>query len=178
MENSYFSAFKKLALSLGVVVLFLLYSLYEKGALRDDDVVVSPLARAVTSIPAVTQTQTPIPSPTVENTPASSPPTPTETPKIQGQYRDGQYTGNSVFAFYGDVQVKAIISGGKLTDVQFLQYPNDRDRSIEINNYATPQLRSQAIQAQSAHVDGVSGATDTSNAFIESLNSALSQAKI
>ncbi|HEY4384430.1 MAG TPA: FMN-binding protein [Ktedonobacteraceae bacterium] len=46
-----------------------------------------------------------------------------------------------------------------------------------INNYADPQLTSEAIQAQSANVDIVSGATDSSEAFIQSLNSALAQAK-
>jgi len=45
-----------------------------------------------------------------------------------------------------------------------LQYPNDGNRSIEINSYADPQLSSEAIQAQSANVDIVTGATDSSEA--------------
>ena len=61
--------------------------------------------------------------------------------------------------------------------MQFLEYPNERNRSIEINNYADPQLTSEAIQAQSANVDVISGATDSSEAFIQSLSNALSQAK-
>jgi len=60
--------------------------------------------------------------------------------------------------------------------VQFLDYPHDRRTSIEINSQATPMLTAQAIQVQSAQVDGVSGATQTSRAFRESLQSALSQA--
>ena len=75
------------------------------------------------------------------------------------------------------VQVKAIIKNGKVADVQFLQYPNDRNRSVEINSYADPQLTSEAIQAQSANVDIVTGATDSSDAFIQSLTDALSQAQ-
>jgi uncharacterized protein with FMN-binding domain len=80
-------------------------------------------------------------------------------------------------AQWGYIQVKAIISNGKITDVQFLQYPNERNRSIMINNYADPQLTSEAIAAQSANVDIVTGATDTSQAFTQSLSDALSQAK-
>jgi uncharacterized protein with FMN-binding domain len=92
-------------------------------------------------------------------------------------YKDGSYTGNSSDAYYGSVQVKAIISGGKITDVQFLSYPKDRNYSAMINSQATPYLKSEAIKAQSANVDIVSGATLTSQAFVQSLQSALDQAK-
>jgi len=92
-------------------------------------------------------------------------------------YKDGTFTGNSTDAYYGNIQVKAIISGGKITDVQFLQYPHDATRSLAINTLAMPNLKQEAIQAQNAHVDVVSGATDTSNSFMQSLSSALTQAK-
>lgn len=92
-------------------------------------------------------------------------------------YKDGEYTGKAVDAFYGNIQVKAIISGGKISDVQFLQYPNDQHESIEINTEAMPALTQEAIQTQSANVDIVSRATDSSQAFKESLASALSQAQ-
>ena len=102
----------------------------------------------------------------------------TSTPGTPGSlYKDGSYTGSVTDAQWGYIQVKAIISNGKITDVQFLQYPNERNRSIMINNYADPQLTSEAITAQSANVDIVTGATDTSQAFIQSLSDALSQAK-
>jgi uncharacterized protein with FMN-binding domain len=93
-----------------------------------------------------------------------------------GQYKNGSYTGAAADAQWGYIQVKITIQNGRLTNVQFLEYPNHRDRSVEINNYAMPQLSSEAIQAQSAQVDVVSGATDTSEAFIQSLGDALSQA--
>ncbi len=93
-----------------------------------------------------------------------------------GQYKDGTYTGSVADAYYGNIQVKATISGGKLTNVTFLQYPNDRGQSVEINQRAMPVLKAEAIQAQSANVDGVSGASDTSAAFNQSLASALAQA--
>jgi uncharacterized protein with FMN-binding domain len=93
------------------------------------------------------------------------------------KYKDGVYTGNSVDVYYGNVQVKATISGGKITDVQFLNYPQDRQHSNELSMMAMPILKSEAIQAQNAGVDIVSGATQTSDGFQLSLQSALSQAK-
>ena len=85
--------------------------------------------------------------------------------------------GSVADAHWGYIQVKAIIQKGKIADVQFLQYPNDRNRSVMINEYADPQLTSEAIQAQNANVDIITGATDSSEAFIQSLSDALSQAK-
>ncbi|HUX35567.1 MAG TPA: FMN-binding protein [Candidatus Paceibacterota bacterium] len=96
---------------------------------------------------------------------------------MMGQYKNGSYTGNAADAYYGYVQVEAVISGGKISDVQFLQHPSDRGTSIEINNYAMPILTQEAIQAQNSNVDIVSGATETSLAFRDSLASALAQAK-
>ena len=107
----------------------------------------------------------------------SNSPTPGATGTSTSLYKDGSYTGSVADAQWGYIQVKAIIQHGKITDVQFLQYPNERDRSVMINSYADPQLTSEAIQAQSANVDIVSGATDTSEAFMQSLSDALSQAK-
>ncbi len=121
-----------------------------------------------TKTPAQTPTQTPSPIPT---------PVPAPTPKPQGQYVDGTYTGTPGDAYYGIVQIQAVIQNGKLVSVDFLQYPNDRRTSQYINSQAMPLLKSEAIQAQSANVSGVSGATDTSQAFIQSLGDALAQAK-
>jgi len=106
--------------------------------------------------------------------PTDTPLPPTATP--QGQYKDGVYTGPTVDAFYGLVQVQATVQGGKLTDVQFLQYPHDRRTSQEINSQAMPWLTQEAVQAQSANVDIISGATFTSQGFAQSLATALSQA--
>lgn len=109
-------------------------------------------------------------------------PAPATTPSTSvinsGIYKDGAYTGNVADAYYGNVQVKAVISNGKITDVIFLDYPHDRNTSVKINTQAMPYLKSEAIAAQSASVDVVSGASATSGAFNESLASALAQAKI
>ncbi len=92
-------------------------------------------------------------------------------------FKDGTFTGPVTNAIYGNIQVQAIISGGKITDVQFLQHPSDRSRSVAINTLAMPRLTQEAIQAQSANVNVVSGATDSSQAFVQSLSAALAQAK-
>jgi len=92
-------------------------------------------------------------------------------------YRNGTYTGDSVDAYYGNVQVQVTVSGGQISNVQFLNYPQDRSHSVQINTYAMPILSSEAVQAQSAPVDAVSGATATSGGFNQSLASALAQAR-
>jgi len=91
--------------------------------------------------------------------------------------KDGEFTGMVADAYYGNVQIKAIIQNGKITGVQFLDYPSDRRNSVRINTQAMPMLQAEAIQAQNAKVDVVSGATYTSQAFQESLADALAQAK-
>lgn len=107
--------------------------------------------------------------------PTETPIPPTATEKPQGQYQDGVYTGPTINAFYGLVQVQATVQKGRLTDVQFLQYPNDRRTSQRINSIAMPYLTQEAIQAQSAHINIISGATLTSLAFAQSLYSVLNQ---
>ena len=111
-------------------------------------------------------------------TPAAATPKPAPAPKpaATGQYKDGTYTGSTADAFYGYVQVKATVSGGKLTDVTFLQYPDTHSTSVYINSQAMPYLTQEALAVQSANVNIISGATDTSLAFRQSLSSALAQA--
>jgi uncharacterized protein with FMN-binding domain len=77
---------------------------------------------------------------------------------------------------WGPVQVQVRIGGGKITDVTALQIPNGNRRDLEINSYAVPQLRSEALTAQSAAIDVVSGATVTSEGYINSLQAALDSA--
>jgi uncharacterized protein with FMN-binding domain len=106
-------------------------------------------------------------------------PAATATPQVAtaGLYKDGTYTGAKANAFYGQVQVQVVIAGGKIASVNFLDYPRDRRTSARINSFAIPFLQSEAIQAQSANVDLISGATLTSEAFAVSLQSALNGAR-
>jgi uncharacterized protein with FMN-binding domain len=91
-------------------------------------------------------------------------------------YKDGEYDGQIIDAYYGFVQVKAIIESGRLADLEFLSYPDDKSYSIELNKKAMPVLEAAAIKNQSAQVDIFAGATNTSKAFMSSLGSALSKA--
>ncbi len=77
---------------------------------------------------------------------------------------------------YGVVQVQVVITDGAITDVVAAQYPQQDRTDQEINRQAIPLLRSQVLSAQSARIDGVSGATFTSEGYIASLQSALDAA--
>lgn len=154
---------KKLFLSLAVIFGFGWYALAIRPHGRDHSLVITP-----SNSPSV-------PSTTLPDTNSTAPPSNNQT--TNQTYRNGSFIGSVADAFYGNIQVKAIISGGQITDVQFLQYPNDRQNSIEINSQAMPYLKSEAIQVQDANVDIISGATATSLAFQQSLASALRQAK-
>lgn len=134
------------------------------------------------AVPPPAPTPTPVKTTTTTTpTPVKTTPTPTPAPapapQPKGLYANGQYTGSVADAYYGNIQVKVTVSGGKITDVVFLQYPSDRGTSVRINSQAMPYLKQEAISAQSANVGIVSGATDSSLAFQQSLASALTQAK-
>ncbi len=94
-----------------------------------------------------------------------------------GQYKNGTYTGPASDAFYGSVQVVATVAGGKLTNVKIAQYPHAEGYSVQVASVALPILTQEAIQTQSANVNAVSGATEDSIAFQQSLAGALSQAQ-
>ena len=128
-----------------------------------------------------------IPSPTSQGSPSAAAdatlPSPSVTPPIASPsptgtgYKDGQYTGQDFQTDYGDNQVKVIISGGRITDVQAVQLPFDRQRSAYISQVAGPLLHDEALKAQSAQIDTISGATFTSDAYAQSLQSALDHAR-
>ncbi len=95
---------------------------------------------------------------------------------MSGVFKNGTYTGPVTDAYYGNVQVQAVVKNGQISDVRFLQYPNTHSTSVYINQQAMPMLTQEAISAQSANVNIVSGATATSEAFIQSLSAALAKA--
>jgi uncharacterized protein with FMN-binding domain len=130
----------------------------------------------VTPHPAAAAPGQPV-SATPEPSPSQSPPatapaaTPTPTPKAAS----GTFTGADVQTRFGDVQVKITVTNGRVTDVKAVQLPSDRARSAEISQYVEPILRQEAISAQSAQMDVISGATYTSEAYAQSLDDALRQ---
>ncbi len=150
---------KQIIISALVIIVFIAYAVYYRTN------------NASTAYVAPTPTPT---STDNGQTVGTTGPTPTPTPT--SQYKDGTYTGKVADAYFGNLQVKAIVTGGKLADVQFLQYPNDNTESKQINTRSNALLKTEAIQSQSAQVNVVSGATQSSQAFVESLKSALSQA--
>ena len=128
-------------------------------------------AAPATSPPAAAP---PPPSPTSPDT--SQQPTTTTTTTTASARRE--VDGSTVSTRYGDVQVRVTVANGRIVDVKSLQLPEDRPRSARISDFAGPELRDEALQAQSANIDVVSGATYTSDAYARSLQSALDQAGI
>jgi uncharacterized protein with FMN-binding domain len=99
----------------------------------------------------------------------SAPSTTGPTPTTATQTVNGPDVPNR----YGDVQVSVTVSGGQIVDVQALALPSDRQKSAEISQYAGPILREEALQAQSANINIVSGASYTSQSYAQSLQGAL-----
>ena len=88
----------------------------------------------------------------------------------------GTFTGSAVQTRYGAVQVEITVQDGVITSSAAIQYPNRDRHDQQINSYAVPVLNAEAVDAQSAHIDAVSGATYTSVGYVRSLQSAIDEA--
>ena len=86
----------------------------------------------------------------------------------------GVFSGPTINVNYGNVQVEITVSNGKITDAKALQAPSGR--SQRWTDMATPILRQQTLAAQSASIQGASGASYTSYGWFKSLQGALSKA--
>jgi uncharacterized protein with FMN-binding domain len=86
------------------------------------------------------------------------------------------YTGDAASTRWGPVQVQLTVTGGAVTAVEVVEYPDGNGKDRQINARALPVLVSETLDAQSADIDMVSGATVTSEGYLESLQSALDQA--
>jgi uncharacterized protein with FMN-binding domain len=117
-----------------------------------------PSSAAPTTAAPTTKTTTPAPKKT----------TSTAAKTVQGDAADTRY---------GPVQVQITVTGGKITAATVVQVPANDPRDVEINNYAVPILNQEAIQAGTAQINMVSGATYTSVGYAQSLQSALDKAK-
>ncbi len=116
---------------------------------------------------AATQTSKSV---TAATTPAAAPTTAAPASKAVS----GTFTGSAIDVGYGIVQVKITVANGKITDAQAVQVPNGRnDRWTQMS---VPVLRQRTLAAQSANINGVSGASYTSYGWYTSLVSALKQA--
>ncbi len=170
---------KKYSVSAFVICSFSAYAVHERllasEATAANQAPAIAVTRQVAAAAPVTAKPMRIAAP--KNAPAQMLPPAQPAATTSGSYKDGEYTGALADAYYGNVQVKAVIHGGQIADVSFLSFPNHRRTSVRINNYAMPYLTSEAIQVQSANVNVISGATLTSEAFAQSLQSALESAK-
>jgi uncharacterized protein with FMN-binding domain len=90
----------------------------------------------------------------------------------------GTVTGDTAQTRWGPVQVQITVAAGKITAVDAVQYPNGNGRDQEINSYALPVLAQEAVAAQGADIDLVSGATVTSDGYVQSLQSAIDKANL
>jgi uncharacterized protein with FMN-binding domain len=136
----------------------------------------TPMTTAKAAAP-ITAAKAPVTAAKSPVTSASTAAPATAAPKAASGLVAGTFDGDVIDTRWGPVQVAVTIANGKITNVATLASPNDKQKSISINSRATPILRSEALSAQSANIDGVSGATYTSEGYAQSLQSALDQAR-
>ncbi len=172
------------AAAVGTGALFLSWSAGQHPAgLASDAVVVSAApagATAGSSAPPVPVGSDPAPGPVAPapTSPRAPAPTSAKAPAPPAPPAVGQVTGPVVHTQYGPVQVQVRLSGRTITDVVAVQLTNSSDTSVQISADAAPILRGEALAAQSAKIDIVSGATYTSLGYQQSLQAALDAAHI
>lgn len=131
----------------------------------------SPTEPDTTTGPTTTGPTTTGPTTTGPTTTGPSPTGPSTTEPTSAR----TLTGDDVQYRYGDIQLQVTETGSRITNVSILQNGADDPHSAQINSQAVPLLESETLSAGSAQIDGVSGATYTSQAYVESLQSALDQ---
>ena len=141
-------------------------------------VAASPVVQAPTSSGAPSSTTESPSSPTGSAPSPSSTPKSTPAPKPRAAVTSATYTGGVADTQWGPVQVRITVRGGKITQSEAVQYPQGNGRDAEINGYALPVLNQEVVQQQSATIDTVSGATVTSDGYLQSLQSAIDQAHL
>jgi uncharacterized protein with FMN-binding domain len=163
------------ALAVTVVALVLLLSFKTPDVVpaRGDGVAIVEPGSTATPSPATggTSGSTSAPASGATATPAPT----TSTGSGSGSTATATIDGPAVDTRYGTIQVEIVVAGGQLQDVVAIQLPTGR-RSGQISTAAAPILREEALQAKSASINTVSGATYTSDAYAQSLQAALDQA--
>jgi uncharacterized protein with FMN-binding domain len=117
-------------------------------------------------------------SPTASPSPTTSPSSSQSSSSSSSAKKgtSGTYTGSEIETRYGPVEVQAVLSNGKLTNVNVLEVPDNGNYEDQIVSIALPELKSEALSAQSGNIDIVSGATFTSEGYAQSLQAALDKA--
>jgi len=134
----------------------------------------TPAATKKATTTTTTTTKKSTKTTTTTTTPKATPAATTAAPKPAGV--SGTFTGASANTVYGPVQVQITVSNGKITNAVALTYPTGSFRDQQINQQAIPYLIQETLAAQSANIQGVGGASYTSQGWVDSLQSALNKA--
>jgi uncharacterized protein with FMN-binding domain len=126
--------------------------------------------KKATVTPTVTTSATETTQPTATATPTAT----KTTAPVTSTVKDGTFTGPAVFVNYGTVQVKITVTNGKITDAVAVKAPSGKNDRY--TNMAVPILKQQTLHAQSANIQGASGASYTSYGWFKSLQGALADA--
>lgn len=161
--------FTVILVTMGATVGLKLYGVGEQASSAQTSVHVSTSASGSTTSTSPSATSTPSASAT------ASPSATASAPAASAASATKTVTGSAVDTRYGPVQVKVTFSGTTITAVDTVQYPSESGRDVEINSQALPILQQETLSKQSAQIDTVSGATYTSEGYIQSLQSAIDQ---
>ncbi len=112
-------------------------------------------------------------TPAVQNATASTAPASTPAATASGGSGNGTATGDAVDTQYGPAQVRVTVKSGKIVSIEAVELQSNDPRSQQISSSAAPILQQEALSAQSAAIDAVSGASFTSASYDQSLQSAL-----
>jgi uncharacterized protein with FMN-binding domain len=126
---------------------------------------------AATTKPAATKKATAAATQSTASTGTTA--TQTTAPAATG-IKDGTFTGPSINVNYGNVQVKITVVNGRITDAVAVKAPSGKNDRY--TNMSVPVLKQQTLKAQSANIQGVSGASYTSYGWFTSLQGALADA--
>lgn len=157
--------FTVILVTMGATVGLKLYGVGEQASSAQTSVHVSTSASGTTASSA----------PATSTPGATSTPSTTASPSASAASATKTVTGAAADTRYGPVQVKVTFSGTTITAVDTVQYPSESGRDVEINSQALPILQQETLSKQSAQIDTVSGATYTSEGYIQSLQSAIDQ---
>lgn len=161
--------FAVILVTMGATVGLKLYGVGEQASSAQTSVHVSTSASGSTTSTSPSATSTP--SASASATPSAT----ASAPAASAASGTTTVTGSAVDTRYGPVQVKVTFSGTTITAVDTVQYPSESGRDVEINSQALPILQQETLSKQSAQIDTVSGATYTSEGYIQSLQSAIDQ---
>lgn len=154
--------FTVILVTMGATVGLKLYGIGEQVTASDTSV------HAATPATSASPTSSPAPSASASpSASATSAPAPTQAAATK------TVTGSAIDTRYGAVQVKLTFTGNTITAVDTVQAPNGSGRDQEINQQALPILQQEVLSSQSAKIDTVSGATYTSEGYMQSVQSAI-----